>query len=133
MSLDMVKHFVPMGKAWSVDIFPPTTYRPKELKPVEGVDYILHDSHSWIPPVDMLYSMDAVFVDADHNLASVAADTQKALLLCKPDGMVIWHDVSLTDKELQIWSYLNWYLYHLPIKWPEGSTIAWLNMAEVPR
>ena len=133
MSLDIVKHFVPMGKAWSVDISPPTTYRPAGLKPVEGVNYILHDSHSWLPPADMLYSMDAVFVDAGHYLAGVAADTQKALLLCKPDGIVVWHDVSLNDSSQEIWLYLNWYLYRMPIKWPEGSTIAWVDMREVKR
>jgi hypothetical protein len=133
LSLDIVKHYIPMGRAWSLDIFPPTHYRPAGMKLVEGVNYIQHDSHTWLPPADMLYSMDATFVDADHSLASVAADTQKALLLTKPDGILVWHDVCLVDKELTIWDYLNFYFYHMPIKWPEGSRIAWVDMREVKR
>lgn len=133
VSIDLVKHFCPTGQAWSLDIMPPSHYRPKEIPITEGVNWIQHDSHSWIIPDDMIHSMDFVFADADHRIASVAADTQKALMLVKPDGIVAWHDVALYDKELEIWSYLNWYLYHLPIKWPEGSTIAWVDMREVKR
>lgn len=37
-------------------------------------------------------SMDYIFIDGDHSYAGVKNDTEKALELLKPGGLIVWHD-----------------------------------------
>lgn len=37
-------------------------------------------------------SMDYVFVDGDHSYELVKNDTEKALAMLRPGGMIVWHD-----------------------------------------
>jgi len=36
--------------------------------------------------------MDYIFIDADHSYEGVKNDTEKALQLLKPGGVIVWHD-----------------------------------------
>jgi predicted O-methyltransferase YrrM len=36
--------------------------------------------------------MDYIFVDGDHSYELVKNDTEKALVMLKPGGMIVWHD-----------------------------------------
>jgi hypothetical protein len=38
--------------------------------------------------------MDFVYVDACHDYEHVKSDTEKAVLMCKDGGIVVWHDVN---------------------------------------
>lgn len=37
-------------------------------------------------------SMDYIFIDGDHSYQGVRNDTEKALQLLKPGGVIVWHD-----------------------------------------
>lgn len=37
-------------------------------------------------------SMDYIFIDGDHSYAGVKNDTEKALQMLKPGGLIVWHD-----------------------------------------
>ncbi len=37
-------------------------------------------------------SMDYIFIDGDHSYEGVKNDTEKALQLLKPGGVIVWHD-----------------------------------------
>lgn len=37
-------------------------------------------------------SMDYIFIDGDHSYQGVKNDTEKALQLLKPGGVIVWHD-----------------------------------------
>jgi predicted O-methyltransferase YrrM len=37
-------------------------------------------------------SMDYIFIDGDHSYEGVKNDTEKALQLLKPGGIIVWHD-----------------------------------------
>lgn len=39
-----------------------------------------------------IQSVDLMFIDGDHSFASVKSDTDQALRLVKPGGMIIWDD-----------------------------------------
>ncbi|HWL70934.1 MAG TPA: ATP-binding cassette domain-containing protein [Geminicoccus sp.] len=43
-------------------------------------------------PGELAGTMDFVFVDADHSYDAVMADTERALKLVRPGGVVLWHD-----------------------------------------
>jgi Methyltransferase domain len=47
-----------------------------------------------IPPIGTSHcnTRDMVFVDASHAYEYVKGDTERALSLLKPDGLLIWHD-----------------------------------------
>lgn len=47
---------------------------------------------------DFKQSMDLVFVDADHTYSFVKNDTEKALQMLKPGGVILWHDYRWDDE-----------------------------------
>ena len=43
-------------------------------------------------PAPYAQSMDYIFIDGDHSYELVKNDTEKALVMLKPGGMMVWHD-----------------------------------------
>jgi len=41
--------------------------------------------------------MDLVFIDADHSYSFASSDTQKAMKMLSPDGVILWHDYRWDD------------------------------------
>jgi predicted O-methyltransferase YrrM len=55
------------------------------------ITQLLQDSRSFDPaPYDR--QMDLVFIDADHSYEGVKNDTEKALRMLAPGGILLWHD-----------------------------------------
>lgn len=55
------------------------------------ITQILEDSRAF-DPVPYERQMDLVFVDADHSYEGVKNDTEKALRMLAPGGVILWHD-----------------------------------------
>ncbi len=76
-------------------------------------DYVIGESFlktRWNSKIERLYSdarnfdtkpyegkMDLVFVDADHTYPFVRNDTEKALQMLAPGGVILWHDYRWDD------------------------------------
>ncbi len=58
------------------------------------ISQLLGDSKTF-DPTPYTGSMDFVFVDADHGYESVKNDSEKALVMLRPGGLVVWHDFSV--------------------------------------
>lgn len=50
---------------------------------------------------------DFVFIDGDHSLEGVKQDTQLALALLSPGGMICWHDANPKDRYLDVRHFLE--------------------------
>ncbi len=50
---------------------------------------------------------DLVFVDGSHAFSYVKSDTEKALRMVRPGGLVLWHDYRGPRREPGVWRTLN--------------------------
>ena len=89
----------PDARVWTLNLPPEADPR---IAPLLGSYYrgrpeqkriheIWTDSRSF-EPGDLVGTMDLVFIDADHSYEAVMADTQRALGLLRPGGVLLWHD-----------------------------------------
>jgi predicted O-methyltransferase YrrM len=89
----------PDAQVWTLNLPPEADPR---IAPVLGTYYrgqpeeariheLWTDSQTF-DPGELAGTMDLVFVDADHSYPAVVADTERALQLVRPGGIVIWHD-----------------------------------------
>lgn len=89
----------PDAEVWTLNLPPEADPR---IAPVLGSYYrgtpeeariheLWTDSRTF-EPGDLEGTMDVVFVDADHSYDAVMADTERALRLVRPGGVVLWHD-----------------------------------------
>ncbi|WP_051328837.1 ATP-binding cassette domain-containing protein [Geminicoccus roseus] len=89
----------PDAEVWTLNLPPEADPR---IAPVLGSYYrgtpeeariheLWTDSRTF-DPGELAGTMDFVFVDADHCYEAVVADTERALRLVRPGGVVIWHD-----------------------------------------
>ena len=58
------------------------------------VTQLLIDSAAF-DPLPYSGSMDFVFIDADHSYELVKNDTEKALIMLRPGGVIVWHDYAV--------------------------------------
>lgn len=58
-------------------------------------------------------SMDYIFIDGDHSFKGVKNDTEKALELLKPGGIIVWHDYAA--KSLGVLEYLAEFSQERPL------------------
>jgi predicted O-methyltransferase YrrM len=76
------------------------------LPPVDGrVTLVETDSRAWQP--DVPAAVELCFIDAGHSEECVRNDTEKALRLMAPDGVVVWHDASWTRDGYAVNAYLK--------------------------
>jgi predicted O-methyltransferase YrrM len=52
----------------------------------------IHSDSREFDPNPYTGRMDYIFVDGDHSYEMVKNDTEKALVMLKPGGMIVWHD-----------------------------------------
>lgn len=57
----------------------------------ERITQLFCDSRTF-DPTPYRESMDYIFIDGDHSYQGVKNDTEKALQLLKPGGVIVWHD-----------------------------------------
>jgi predicted O-methyltransferase YrrM len=66
---------------------------------------------------------DLVFVDGSHAYSYVVSDSQKALRLVAPGGLVLWHDYAGPRHAPGVYRALNELVGHAPLMHIEGTTL----------
>jgi predicted O-methyltransferase YrrM len=79
--------------------------RSRPLLPSDPrVRLIEQDTRSWVPDVR---DVDFCFIDAGHSYECVKNDTEKALTVMAPGGLVVWHDASWSRDGYAVNRYLK--------------------------
>ena len=89
----------PDAEVWTLNLPPEADARIAPLlgtfyrgtPEAERIHEVWIDSRKF-EPGELAGTMDLVFIDADHSYDAVRNDTEKALALLKPGGVVLWHD-----------------------------------------
>jgi len=66
-------------------------------------------------------SVDFVFIDGAHDYLSVRKDTENALRLLRPRGVILWHDYGVAEG-VTLW--LNELAKDLPLVWLKDTSLA---------
>jgi hypothetical protein len=66
---------------------------------------------------------DVVFVDGSHAYSYVMSDSEKALRMVKPGGIVLWHDYSKRRGSRDVFRALNELARKLPLVHLQGTTL----------
>jgi len=92
LPLDFGKHQLSVDNSAEIEV---AQYKKKgEMIPDDlraRVDFLSEDSASF-NPAPYAGLMDMVFVDAAHTFDYVKNDSEKAWVMLRPGGMVVWHD-----------------------------------------
>jgi predicted O-methyltransferase YrrM len=67
---------------------------------------------------------DLVFVDGSHAYSYVKSDSERALALVRPGGLVLWHDYSGPSHSPGVYQALNELAERLPLVRIEGTMLA---------
>jgi len=71
-----------------------------------------------------LGQIDLIFVDGSHAYSYVKSDTEKALRMLKPGGVILWHDYKPWDHGARgVVEYLNELRSQLPLVHLQGTTL----------
>lgn len=70
---------------------------------------------------------DLVFVDGSHARSYVENDTAKALRVCKPGGLILWHDYAGPRHACGVYDTLNARAAELPLRHVRGTTFVALR------
>lgn len=62
------------------------------------------DSRQWLPDT---HDVDFAFIDAGHSHVCVKNDTEKALSVMRPGGLMLWHDASWQGDNYAVNKYLR--------------------------
>jgi len=71
-------------------------------EPAKRIRQLRQDSATF-DPQPYANKVDLIYVDASHSYSAVREDTQKALAMCAPGGMIVWDDYWYPG----VWRYLN--------------------------
>jgi hypothetical protein len=75
-------------------------------------------------------SCDLVFIDGSHAYSYVESDTQKALRMVRPGGVVLWHDYRGPRAPIDVFRYLNRLAGEMPLVHFRGTAlVAWRRPA----
>lgn len=72
-------------------------------------------------------SVDFVFIDGAHDYESVRKDTENALRIVRPGGVIVWHDYGVWEGVTRCLDELR---ERLPIVLLKGTTLAFLKVTE---
>jgi hypothetical protein len=87
------------------------------------VNQIFGDSKAF-DETPFLGRCDLVFVDGSHAYSYVRSDTEKALRMLAPGGLVLWHDYKGPDSDARgVFSYLNELSRDLELVHLQGTTL----------
>ncbi len=67
--------------------------------------------------------MDLIFVDGSHAYSYVVSDTQKALKMLAPGGIVLWHDYRGRHRTIDVYKALNALAKELPLRHIKGTSL----------
>jgi predicted O-methyltransferase YrrM len=68
-------------------------------------------------------SFDMVFVDGSHAESYVLSDSRKAIAMCRPGGVVFWHDYRGPYRIKGVYRALNSLSRELPLRHIEGTSL----------
>jgi hypothetical protein len=74
---------------------------------------------------------DLVFVDGSHAYSYVASDTDKALRMLRPGGLLLWHDYRGPSHSEGVFRFLNELSERLPLGRIEGTSLVYYRKPEV--
>jgi len=75
---------------------------------------------------------DVVFVDGSHAYSYVVSDSEKALELVRPGGLVLWHDYAGPKHSPGVYRALNELATRLPIVRIQGTALAAYRRPTIP-
>jgi predicted O-methyltransferase YrrM len=87
----------------------------------DRITQIYHDSRTF-DTTPYRESMDYIFIDGDHSYEGVKNDTEKALQLLKPGGVIVWHDYAA--KSPGVLNYLAEFSQERPLFWLRKTCLA---------
>lgn len=70
-----------------------------------------------------LASCDLIFIDGSHAYSYVVSDTEKALRMVKPGGMILWHDYKGPRVAAGVFQALNEYSNRMKLMHIAGTTL----------
>jgi hypothetical protein len=70
-----------------------------------------------------LQACDLVFVDGSHARSYVASDSEKALQMVKPGGLILWHDYRGPHRSSGVFETLNELGKRIPLMHIEGTSL----------
>lgn len=73
-----------------------------EGEPAKRIHQIRQDSAEF-DPTSFVNRFDLIYIDASHSYSAVRSDTEKAFVMLRPGGAIIWDDYMYSG----IWAYLN--------------------------
>jgi hypothetical protein len=51
--------------------------------------------------------VDLIFIDGSHTYSYVKNDTERALKMLSPNGIILWHDYKNSENTKDVWNYIN--------------------------
>lgn len=66
---------------------------------------------------------DLIFIDGSHAYSYVKNDTEKALRMLRPGGIILWHDYASHRTTADVFRYLNELRHHMRIGLIEDTTL----------
>lgn len=92
---------------------------PEERKVVQ-----LYGDSKTYDEAELAGTMDLVFVDGAHAYSYVLSDSEKALRLVKPGGVVVWHDYRGPDSEVRdVFRVLTELGERVDLKWVRDTSL----------
>jgi predicted O-methyltransferase YrrM len=88
----------------------------------EKVEQLFADSKA-LDVLPWAGTFDLVFVDGSHAYSYVVSDSEKALTLVAPGGLVLWHDYAGPRHAAGVFRALNELAQRLPLVRIEGTTL----------
>jgi predicted O-methyltransferase YrrM len=69
--------------------------------------------------------MDLIFVDGGHDYEVVKSDTEKAMEMLRPGGLLVWHDYEFTH--YGVYTFLNELAAKSPLYWVAGTSFVFFR------
>jgi len=66
---------------------------------------------------------DLIFIDGSHAYSYIESDTQKALKMIAPGGLILWHDYRGSRRAPDVFRYLNTLATRLPLMHIAGTSL----------
>jgi predicted O-methyltransferase YrrM len=86
----------------------------KDTPEAARISQLLMDSRE-LSSKDVGQEVDIVFIDGAHAYEYVKSDTELALSLLKPGGLVVWHDYFVFHPDYGVRRYLHNLAYSIPL------------------
>ena len=80
-------------------------------------------------PAPYAAQFDVIFIDGSHAYSYVHSDTEKALRMIRPGGVILWHDYTGPDASPDVYRALNELAPRLDLRHIKGTTLVFHRAA----